>query len=241
MLTAPRPNRPRRPRAARRRFLRGCRRRRSACTRRGQEPSQEGSGRRIDQGPPRLVCGPRSPLSSEARAPDGRLDSPDPTMDLRPAASTDADAIWSILEPIVRAGETFALPREMSRDSALAWWHSPGERGLRRRGQRGRGPRHLLPPSEPAGARQPRLPIAATRPQPRATGRGIARAMCAHSLRARARPRLPRDAVQHGDQHQRARGPPLDLDGLPDALPDSGAFLHPTRGFVDALVMFREL
>jgi hypothetical protein len=34
----------------------------------------------------------------------------------------DADAIWRILEPMVRAGETCPLPREMNKDEALAYW-----------------------------------------------------------------------------------------------------------------------
>ena len=39
-------------------------------------------------------------------------------------ATTDDDraALWAILEPIIRAGETFALPRDMSRRQALDYW-----------------------------------------------------------------------------------------------------------------------
>src|SRR5215469_4690539 len=39
---------------------------------------------------------------------------------------TDADAVWSMLEPVLRAGETYALPRDLSRAKALAYWNSPG-------------------------------------------------------------------------------------------------------------------
>ena len=45
-------------------------------------------------------------------------------MDIRPAADDD-DAIWAILEPILRAGETYALPRDWSRREALAFWRAP--------------------------------------------------------------------------------------------------------------------
>src|SRR2546429_3782398 len=38
----------------------------------------------------------------------------------------DADAIWAILEPVIRAGETYPLPRNMDRERALAYWFSPG-------------------------------------------------------------------------------------------------------------------
>jgi hypothetical protein len=40
---------------------------------------------------------------------------------VREAKLEDADEIWRILEPMVRAGETYTLPREMSKDEALAY------------------------------------------------------------------------------------------------------------------------
>ena len=47
-------------------------------------------------------------------------------MQVRPAQARDDDAIWGIIGPTIRAGETYALPREMSRADALAYWKSPG-------------------------------------------------------------------------------------------------------------------
>ena len=44
---------------------------------------------------------------------------------IRKAAESDADAIWAILEPIIRAGETYTLPRNMDREGAFAFWFSP--------------------------------------------------------------------------------------------------------------------
>src|SRR5215472_13404540 len=38
----------------------------------------------------------------------------------------DADAIWAILAPVIRAGETYPLPRDMDRESALAYWFASG-------------------------------------------------------------------------------------------------------------------
>ena len=43
---------------------------------------------------------------------------------IRPVVPGDADAIWAILEPVIRAGDTYALPRDMSREAALAYWHA---------------------------------------------------------------------------------------------------------------------
>jgi hypothetical protein len=33
----------------------------------------------------------------------------------------------AILEPVIRAGETYALPRSMQRDEALPYWHAAGD------------------------------------------------------------------------------------------------------------------
>ena len=43
-------------------------------------------------------------------------------MIIRPASKDDAAAIWAILEPVIRAGETYALAREMREADALAYW-----------------------------------------------------------------------------------------------------------------------
>ncbi len=43
---------------------------------------------------------------------------------IRPAVNGDANAIWAIMEPIIRAGETYTLARDMDKESALAYWLS---------------------------------------------------------------------------------------------------------------------
>ena len=43
-------------------------------------------------------------------------------MIIRPYAPEDADAVWSVLEPHIRAGETFALPPDWTREQAIASW-----------------------------------------------------------------------------------------------------------------------
>ena len=44
---------------------------------------------------------------------------------IRAATEQDRPALWRILEPMIRAGETYALPRDMSEDAALAYWTAP--------------------------------------------------------------------------------------------------------------------
>ena len=49
-----------------------------------------------------------------------------PSLTIRPATAADDDAIWAILEPTFRAGETYPIPRDVSRAEALAYWRTPG-------------------------------------------------------------------------------------------------------------------
>ena len=44
---------------------------------------------------------------------------------IRLATTADSAALWSILEPVIRAGETYALPRDMSEADAMAYWCAP--------------------------------------------------------------------------------------------------------------------
>ena len=43
-------------------------------------------------------------------------------MRIRLAETQDADAIWAILRPVFRAGDTYAVDPAISRDDALAYW-----------------------------------------------------------------------------------------------------------------------
>ena len=45
-----------------------------------------------------------------------------PELSIRAATPADADAVWAILEPTIRAGETYALARDLPRDAAVAYW-----------------------------------------------------------------------------------------------------------------------
>ena len=43
-------------------------------------------------------------------------------MIIRPACPEDRASIWSIIGPVIRAGETYTLDPDMSETSALAYW-----------------------------------------------------------------------------------------------------------------------
>ncbi len=158
---------------------------------------------------------------------------------IRPATRADDDAIWAMLEPVIRGGETYALPRDMSRADALAYWFSPEKTVLlAEAGDEPLGTYYLRPNAMGGGDHVCNCGYITA---PAAQGRGIARTMLAESL-DRAREAGFR-AMQYNfvistntraiDTWQRAG---FDVVGR---LP--GAYRHPTEGYVDALVMFRAL
>jgi ribosomal protein S18 acetylase RimI-like enzyme len=158
---------------------------------------------------------------------------------IRPAADDDANAIWTIMEPIIRAGETYCLPRDMHKDSALAYWLSP-EREVFVAEDNGVGVgTYCLQANHKGGGAH--VANCGYMTAVSATGRGVARAMCAHSL-DRARERGFR-AMQFNfviSTNERAvrvwQSFGFEIVGrLPKA------FFHPTLGYVDAYVMYRDL
>ena len=160
-------------------------------------------------------------------------------MPIRLASDRDKNAIWAILEPMIRCGNTYTLPREMSGEEALAFWFAPGNEAFvaeengailgtyfLRANQRGGGS-HVANCGYVTAAG--------------AEGRGIGRAMCLHSLE-RAKERGFR-AMQFNfvvSTNERALKLWVSLGfEMVGRLP--GAFEHPERGFVDAIVMYRSL
>jgi ribosomal protein S18 acetylase RimI-like enzyme len=46
------------------------------------------------------------------------------TLILRPTHPTDRDALWDMLRPVFRAGDTYAIDPEISKSDALTYWTS---------------------------------------------------------------------------------------------------------------------
>jgi len=151
----------------------------------------------------------------------------------------DADAIWAILEPVIRAGETYPLPRDMDREGALAYWFSPGHEVLvAEDGGEVVGSYFLRANQRGGGAHVANCGYITA---PYATGRGVARAMCAHSLE-RARQRGFRAMQFNFVVSNNERAVRLWLKSgfeIVGRLPK--AFEHPRVGFVDAYIMYRQL
>lgn len=160
-------------------------------------------------------------------------------MILRAARDADRVAVWQMLEPVFRAGDTYAIDPDIPREAALAYWFGPErqvfvaeEDGVPlgcyyiMRNQKGGGAHVCNCGYVTAGA---------------ARGRGVARAMLAHSLEKAVE--LGFRAMQFNfvvSTNQRAidtwvRAGFEVVGRLPEA------FRHPAQGYVDALVMYRRL
>ena len=160
-------------------------------------------------------------------------------MQIRAVTRQDSDAIWAIIEPVVRAGETYTLPREMTRSEALAYWFSPGhEAFVAEEDGTILGTYYLRANQQGGGAH---VANCAYMTAQHAMGRGVARAMCRHSLdtaRERGFRAMQFNFVVSTNEAAVRLWTSLGFDTV-GRLP--GAFLHPTLGYVDALVMYRAL
>jgi ribosomal protein S18 acetylase RimI-like enzyme len=158
---------------------------------------------------------------------------------IRPATPDDHDGIWAVLEPTIRAGETLAFPRDMTRDDALAAWGPPGaDVFVAEDGGAILGTYCLRANQRGGGSHVANCGYATA---PAASGRGIARAMCAHSLdhaRARGFRAMQYNIVISTNERAVRLWQAMGF-AIVGRLP--GAFAHPTLGDVDALVMFRTL
>ena len=158
---------------------------------------------------------------------------------IRPAAEADAADLWRILEPMIRAGETYPLPREMSEAEALAYWRQPAHAVFVAEAEGALlGTYYLRANQTGGGAHVANCGYVTAL---HASGRGVAQAMCKHSL-AEARRRGFRAMQFNFVLASNERAVRLwthmgfaTLGRIPQA------FAHPKLGFVDALVMWREV
>jgi L-amino acid N-acyltransferase YncA len=158
---------------------------------------------------------------------------------VRPAQARDDEAIWGIIGPTIRAGETYVLPRDMSRDEALSYWNSPGhEVFVAERDGKVLGTYYIRANHQGGGSHVANCGYMTA---PAASGRGVARAMCAHSLehaRAQGFRAMQFNFVISSNERAVALWQSFGFE-IVGRLPE--AFEHPRLGLVDALVMYRKL
>jgi ribosomal protein S18 acetylase RimI-like enzyme len=158
---------------------------------------------------------------------------------IRQATEADGPAIWSIIGPVIAAGEAYALPRDWSMAEALGYWFGP-EREVFIVEESGAalGCCYIQPNKLGGGAHIANAGFATAE---WARGRGVARAMGVHILGhagARGFRGMQFNCVVSTNAPAVALWTSLGFETL-CRLPE--AFAHPSLGYVDALVMFRRL
>jgi ribosomal protein S18 acetylase RimI-like enzyme len=158
---------------------------------------------------------------------------------IRPATKDDAAAIWSIIGPTIRTGETYTLPRDMSEADALSYWMGSDRQTFVAVAE-GRvvGTYYLRANQAGGGDHVANCGYIA---DPAAAGRGFARRMAEHSLelaRSQGFRAMQFNFVVSTNERAVRLWQSLGFEVV-GRLPL--AFHHPARGYVDALVMFRAL
>jgi ribosomal protein S18 acetylase RimI-like enzyme len=101
-------------------------------------------------------------------------------MPIRAVRKEDHDAIWQILEPAIRAGDTYPLPRDMDKAEAIPHWTGPDrEAFVAEKDGRIIGTYYLRANQAGGGAHVANCGYVTADD---ARGRGVARSMCEHSL-----------------------------------------------------------
>lgn len=158
---------------------------------------------------------------------------------IRPANPGDAAEIWKILEPVIRAGETYTLPQEMTRDAALAYWFGAGHSVFVAEAEGQIAGTYFLQANQKGGGSH--VANCGYMTSAIHTGKGIARAMCLHSLeyaREQGFRAMQFNFVVSSNTRAVKLWERLGFQ-IVGRLPL--AFHHPTHGYVDAFVMYRSL
>ena len=160
-------------------------------------------------------------------------------MTIREASCSDGDAVWKILEPVIRGGDTYTLPQDMNRRDALAYWNSPGhEVFVAEENGEILGTYYMRANQKGGGAHVANCGYITA---PWASRRGVARGMCQHSLglaKERGFRAMQFNFVVSSNQRAVRLWESMGFE-IVGRLPV--AFIHPKLGPVDALVMYRHL
>lgn len=160
-------------------------------------------------------------------------------MNIRIATDQDIPAILDIVAPTLRSGETYAIDSDLSDDDVIKYWMAPDKVTLVAEEDGNVVGTYYIRQNQGGGGSH--VCNCGYMTSPKASGRGIARRMCEDSL-VRAK-ELGYRAMQFNfviasNAAAVHLWPKLGFE-IVGRLP--GAFMHPTLGETDALVMYRKL
>ena len=160
-------------------------------------------------------------------------------LSIRAAVYADQESVWQTLEPTIRAGESVELASDMTREGALDYWFAARhEVFVAEQAGTVVGSYFLRENQAGGGAHVANCVYVVS---PSATGRGIAQAMCEHSLtqaHSRGFSAMQFNFVLSSEERRLKLWQRAGFR-IVGTLPK--AFRHPSLGLIDALVMYREL
>lgn len=158
---------------------------------------------------------------------------------IREARARDWPALWPIVRPIIRAGETYAIDPALSEEGARAlWMEAPAGTYLAEQGGEVRGTYYIKTNHPGGGAHVCNCGYMVAEA---ARGRGVAAAMCAHSqeaARALGYRAMQFNLVLCSNSGAIRLWEKMGYETV-GRLPR--AYQHPKLGLVDALVMYKWL
>lgn len=159
---------------------------------------------------------------------------------IREAEPADADAVWQMLEPVIREGKTYALDKDLTKADALAFWMAEDKKTfVATENDLGLIGTYFMKPNQSGGGAH--VCNCGYVTAETARGKGIARQMCEHSMRVA--PQFGYRAMQFNCVVSTNTGAVRLWERLGfqiiGALPE--AFNHPEHGFVDAYIMYQQL
>ncbi len=160
-------------------------------------------------------------------------------LSIRLATVPDSKAIWHILKPVIRAGDTYTFPIDMSEKAALAYWFSNDHQVfVTTKADKIIGTYYIRPNQAGPGDHIANCGYITS---PEARGKGVARAMCIHSqeiARTSGYSAIQFNFVVVTNIYAIRLWEKLGFETV-GRLPE--VFNHPKEGMVDALVMFKKL
>ena len=161
-------------------------------------------------------------------------------MEIREVQEEDWPQIWALMEPIIRAGETYCWDRELDEESARKIWLEPRPAYVYVAHEDGRvlGTAQLHPNREGGGSH---VANASFMTAAAATGRGVASALAAHVLKqapAQGYRSMQFNAVVETNVRAVALWQSLGFRILA-TVPES--FRHPAHGFTGLHIMHKDL
>lgn len=158
---------------------------------------------------------------------------------IRAAGPDDFDGIWPLLRDVFRAGDTYAVAPDISKEEARAYWMTQTRATYIATGDDGIVGTYYIKTNQPGGGAH--ICNCGYIVSPAARGQGLAARLCAHS-QDEAR-QLGYRAMQFNFVLASNTGAVRLWQRLGFAtvgtIPE--AYVHPTLGLVDAFVMYRRL